>query len=162
MITWHYDHCEGRSIKGVNFLSSFYYSPKYEMGLPIGVEYVVKDLKVNTELGDVKYKSKHTKNEMMRSMVSHADWNTHFKYVLADSWFSSTENMNHITSNCNADFIFAIKSNRLVALSKEDKEQGIFQNIKSIELEGRTMSVYLKQYDNPVLVCKQLFKNDGK
>jgi len=165
LITWHYDHCTGKSVKGVNFVSSFYYSPLYDMGLPIGVEYVKKDLEVIDKKGKVMYKSKEskeTKNQMMRRMVAHADFNIGFKYVLADSWFSSSENMSQITGQCNSDLIMSIKSNRVVALSKEAKSNGDFISIKSLELEGRTMSVYLKQYDNPVLIGKQVFKNgDG-
>lgn len=162
MITWHYDHCTGKSVKGVNFINSFYYSPQYGMGLPIGVEFVVKDVEIEDAKGNIKKKSGETKNEMMRRMVRHADQNVGFKYVLADSWFSSSENMACITEECGSDFIMAIKSNRVVALSATDKAKGNFTSIESLELEGRTMSVYLKQYDNPVLIGKQVFKNgDG-
>ncbi|NQX85655.1 MAG: IS701 family transposase, partial [Flavobacteriaceae bacterium] len=41
LINWHYDHCTVKSVKGVNFVSSFYYSPKY-IELPVGVHYVLK------------------------------------------------------------------------------------------------------------------------
>lgn len=159
MITWHYDHCTGKSVKGVNFINSFYYSPQYDVGLPIGVEFVTKDIGFKDDKGKLKKKSGETKNEMMRRMVKHANYNVGFKYVLADSWFSSSENMKCIADDCNSDFIMAIKSNRVVALSQEDKSKGIFTGIGSLELEGRTMSVYLKQYDNPVLIGKQVFKN---
>ena len=70
LINWHYDHCIGKSVKGVNFVSSFYYSPKYDMGLPTGVDYVLKDKEETDGQGKVTYKSKRTKNEMMRDMVS--------------------------------------------------------------------------------------------
>lgn len=162
MITWHYDHCTGRAVKGVNFLSSFYYSPQYDMGLPVGVEYVVKDIEYRDEKGNAKRRSGETKNEKMRRMVGHADRNVGFKYVLADSWFSSSENMECIVGECGSNFIMAIKSNRVVALGESEKSKGNFISIESLELEGRTMSVYLKQYDRPVLIGKQVFKNgDG-
>jgi len=162
LINWHYDHCSGKSVKGVNFVSSFYYSPISEMGLPTGVDYVLKDQQVLDKQGRVTYKSKRTKNQMMRDLVKHAAYNMSFKYVLADSWFSSSENMICITEDCKSDFIMAIKSNRVVALSKEEKEKGIYHSIESLELEGRTMSVYLKQYSKPILIVKQVFKNgDG-
>jgi len=93
MVTWHYDHCSGKCVMGVNFINSFYYSPRYEMGLPIGVEFVVKDIRYQDAKGNIKRKSGETKNEMMHRMVRHADHNVGFKYVLADSWFSSSENM---------------------------------------------------------------------
>ncbi len=162
LINWHYDHCSGKNVKGVNFVSSFYYSPQYDMGLPVGVEYVKKDLKIVDKSGKVSYRSKETKNEMMRRMVCHADFNIGFKYVLADSWFSSSQNMACITGQCRSDFIMAIKSNRVVALSETDKLEGKFVRIDSLELEGRTMSVYFKQYENIVSISKQVFKNgDG-
>lgn len=162
LINWHFDHCSGKSVKGVNFVSSFYYSPKYDMGLPVGVEFVKKDQEVIGKNGKVSFKSKETKNEMMRRLVGYANFNIGFKYVLADSWFSSSQNMTFITDQCNSDFIMALKSNRVVALSKEDKAKGIYQSIESLTLEGRTMSVYLKQYSEPILIAKQVFKNgDG-
>lgn len=162
LINWHYDHCSGKSVKGVNFVSSYYYSPKYDMGLPVGVEFVKKDVAVLGKKGKPSFKSKETKNEMMRRMVVHANHNVGFKYVLTDSWFSSSENMSCITQDCNSDFIMALKSNRVVALSEEDKAKGIYQSIESLTLEERTMSVYLKQYSNPILITKQVFKNgDG-
>lgn len=162
LINWHYDHCSGKSVKGVNFMSSFYYSAKHHMGLPVGVDYVLKDKEVVDSKGKTTFKSKRTKNEMMRDLVAHANFNTGFKYVLADSWFSSSENMSFITQQCHSNFIIALKSNRVVALSKEDKEKGIYQRIESLKLEERTMSVYLKQYSEPILISKQVFKNgDG-
>lgn len=162
LINWHFDHCSGKSVKGVNFVSSFYYSPECDMGLPVGVEFVRKDKQVTDGKGKLSFKSKETKNEMMRRMVGHANSNIGFKYVLADSWFSSSENMNCITNQCNSDFIMALKSNRVVALTKQDKAKGNYQSIKSLMPEGRTMSVYLKQYSKPIQIAKQVFKNgDG-
>ena len=162
LINWHYDHCTGKSVKGVHFVSSFYYSPKYSMGLPAGVDYVLKDQEQIDKQGKVTYKSTRTKNEMMRDMVRDADDNMSVNYVLADSWFSSAGNRNCITEDSDSDCIMAIKSSRVVALSKDDKEKGIYHSIESLELQGRTMWVYLKQYNNPVLIAKQVFKNgDG-
>ena len=157
---WHYDHCTGKSVKGVNFVSAFYYSQ--ETGFPVGVEYVKKDNKAIDSKGKVVYKSKETKNAMMRRMVYRASYNIEFRYVLADSWFSSAENMCFITKKCKVDFIMAIKSNRVVALTKEDKLKGNYVRIDSLGLEGCTKSVYFKQLGYPVSICKQVFKNgDG-
>lgn len=160
LINWHYDHCSGKSVKGVNFVSSFYYGD--DMGLPVGVEYVKKDKEIRDRSGKITYRSKETKNAMMRRLVCQANYNIGFKYVLSDSWFSSADNMACITQECGADFIIALKSNRVVALSKEDKLQGYFVSIDSLKLEGCTMSVYLKQREAPVLIGKQVFKTgDG-
>jgi IS4 transposase len=160
LINWHYDHCTGKSVKGVNFVSAFYYSQ--EIGFPVGVEYVKKNKQVINKNGKTSYKSKETKNAMMRRLVYQSSYNIEFSYVLADSWFSSAENMSFITKECASNFIMAIKSNRVVALSKEEKLKGNYVSIDSLELEECTKLVYFKQLENPVLICKQVFKNgDG-
>lgn len=160
LINWHFDHCQGRCIKGVNFVSAIYYSK--EMSLPVSVEFVKKTIPYINKKGKLAYKSKKSKNEIFREMVSIARNNLYFKYVLADIWYSAAKNMIFIKQVCMSDFIFAIKENRKVALSLIDKQNGKYVSIKSLELEGRTLSVYFEQLDFPVLICKQVFKNkDG-
>ncbi len=46
-----------------------------------------------------------------------------WRYALADSWFSSSENMKYIHATLEKQFIFALKSNRLIALNKEDRQR---------------------------------------
>src|SRR5690606_16594472 len=134
--------------------TSFYYSPEHDMGLPVGVEFVVKDQKVKDSKGGSGYKEQETKNDKMRRMARRAAYNiASVKYVLADTWFSSAENMSCITEQ-NMDFVMALKSNRGVALSKKDKLQGNYVSIETLELEGCTRSVYLKRYEKPVLIGK--------
>jgi hypothetical protein len=45
-------------------------------------------------------------------------------YALADNWLSSSVNMKYIHATLEKQFIFALKSNRLIALNKEDKAKG--------------------------------------
>src|ERR1700722_7915044 len=40
LISWHFDHTKGRSVKWVNFMTALYYSN--DMSLPIGIEFVKK------------------------------------------------------------------------------------------------------------------------
>ena len=114
LIEWHFDHTVGRSVKGVNFLTALYHNN--DMSLPIGVEYVKKDRRAINKKGKLIRISSVTKNELFRNMLKQACYNIHFKYVLADSWFSSAANMNFVKQTCNNDFIFALKDNRKVAL----------------------------------------------
>lgn len=157
MIAWHVDHCTGKSVIGIKVINSFYYSPKYGMGLPIGAEFVTKDTEIRDQTRKVKRKSSETKYGSMCRMVKQANYDVGFNYVLTDR-FSSLEIMKCIPDDCRLDFM-AIKSNRIVALSQEDKSKDIFTSIEFLRLEGRTMSVYLKQSDKPVLIGKQVFKN---
>ncbi len=160
LVSWHFDHTKGRSVKGINFMSALYHSK--EMSLPMGVEFIVKDRVASDGQGNKKYKSAKTKNEYYRDMVLQASGNLYFRYVLNDSWYSSSQNMNWVKQHCRVDFIMAIKENRKVALSKQDKQQGHYTSIKSLKLEGCAVSVYVEQLDFPLLVTKQVFKNgDG-
>jgi hypothetical protein len=56
---------------------------------------------------------------MMREMIQrHMKNEVRFRYILADSWYSSTENMKFI-EKMHKVFIFGMKGNRHVAESKE-------------------------------------------
>ncbi len=55
LIQWHFDHTEGRSVKGVNFISAIYHS--WEMSLPVGVSFIKKDTVYKDSKGKEKRKS---------------------------------------------------------------------------------------------------------
>ncbi len=70
------------------------------------------------------------------------------------------ENMKLIHSKLEKNFIFPIKDNRLVALSKEDKLAGRFISVESMKLEENSLSlVFLQGLDFPVMLTKQIFTN---
>ena len=80
-------------------------------------ELVQKPLQCDVASRQIKHKSEKTKNEMMREMIHTCLQNAlQFRFVLMDSWFSSQENFDFITSR-GKHFIAALKDNRLVALS---------------------------------------------
>ena len=83
-----------------------------------------------------------------------------YDYVLADSWFSSADNMKFIKKDLHKEIVFTLKSNRLAALSFEDKLEGKFVPIDSLPLnEDSLISVYIKGLDFPVSLVKQFFTN---
>lgn len=86
-----------------------------------------------------------------------------YKYVLADSWFSSKENMTFIRQDLDKHFVMALKSNRTVALSEQDKQQGAFIRIDSLDWSKQeSVRGWLKGLDFPVLIHRQVFTNkDG-
>lgn len=55
----------------------------------------------------------------------------------------------------------AIKENRKVALSKEDKLSGKYISIKGAVSEGCVRPVYVERLEFPILIAKQVFK-DGE
>jgi len=163
LICWHWDHCLGRSVKGVNFLTCLYKAE--EVALPVAFELIRKsEWTIDKKTGKQKRVCPKTKNAYFRELVTQCQKNQlPFHYVLADSWFASAENMIYLKHTLTQDFIFAIKDNRKVALSQDAKLQGRYQSVSSVELEeNATQEIWLEGIDFPLLLCKQVFTNkDG-
>lgn len=160
---WHYAHDKGRHIKGINILSCLvnYGSTSF----PIAYEVIKKEvLYSDIKTKKLKRKSTITKNELLRELVSQAVSNdVLFAYVLADTWFGAKDNMEFVHDTLGKYFIFGVKSNRTVALSEADKQNGQFQQVQSLSLEdGQSLTVWLKGIDFPVQLLKKVFSNkDG-
>jgi hypothetical protein len=159
LICWHFDHTVNRSVKGINLLNCLYHANG--VSLPVAFEVVTKpirfsDIKTRKE----KRKSEMTKNEQLRGMLStcrknHLKW----RYVLADSWFSSSENMRFIHESLKKHFILALKSNRLIALSLADKQQGRYVRIDELKWSEKPVQGWVKGLEFPVLLHRQIFTN---
>lgn len=162
VMCWHYDHCSGRSVRGINLLNALYYSGG--VSIPVAFELVRKPLQFcDVKTRQIKRTSNITKNEMMRGMIATCVNNAlKFRYVLMDSWFAATENFDFIV-NKKKQFIAALKDNRLVALSETDKKQGRFVRIDTLELaDKQAVRGWLKGYAHEVLLVRQVFTNkDG-
>jgi hypothetical protein len=161
IICWHYSHAKSRIMKGINLLSCLV---RYgDISLPLCFEIIKKDIHFcDLETKREKRKSSVTKNELFRQLVEQAYRNSViFKYVLADNWFSSKDNMVFIHTDLKKHFIFGIRANRTVALSAQDKVHGQFQQVRILELEdGQAKTVYLKGLSFPVQLLKKVFKNE--
>ena len=162
IMCWHYDHCSGRSVKGINILNALYHSG--EASIPVAFEVVKKPIQFcDLETRNIKRASEVTKNELMREMFQVFVGNTlQFKYVLMDSWFGAKENLEYIVGK-GKHFIVALKDNRLVALSRRDKEQGRFVRVDKVMLtDGQAVRGWLKGLDREVLLTRRVFTNrDG-
>jgi hypothetical protein len=165
IVCYHYDHTKGFSIKGINIVNFMYYTDnvKDDFSLPVAFEIVAKtEIVFDPKTNKQKRKSATTKNEMLRNrlkiLVQHNQ--VKLKYVLFDIWFSSKENMEFIKLELQKDFVCAIKDNRTVALSCDDKLQGRFIKISDMNINaGETHKVYLKGLEFPVVLTKQVFTN---
>ena len=132
------------------------------MRLPCGVEFIKKDLWLTeNKTGKQKRKSSKTKNELFREMLRECSSKMHFDYVLADSWFSSAANMICSKKELKNDFIIALKSNRKVALSLEDKQNKTYVSIQTLQPGQQTVEIWLEKLDFPLLLTKQVFKNEN-
>jgi hypothetical protein len=162
LITWHYDHTLGRTVKGVNILSALYCSQG--MLIPIGFQPIKKtETVIDKKTGKAKKKASKTKNEYFRELLAVAILKNliQCRWVLADVWYSGNDNMEYIKFELHKDFILPIKSNRLVALSEAEKHQGQFRRVEEIAISEHTaLRIYLKDLPFPVLLVKRIFKNE--
>ena len=162
LMCWHYDHCSGRNVKGINRLNALYYSQG--AAIPVSFELIKKpvlfsDLKTRQQ----KRKSEVSKNALMRQMIETCCENDlKFHFVLMDSWFSSEENFKFIRRK-RKHFIAALKSNRLIALSEDDRKQKRFTRIDELSFpEQGIVQGWIKGYSDPVSLVRQVFTNkDG-
>jgi hypothetical protein len=185
MICWHWDHSKNRNEKGINLLTAFYHTQSITssapLRIPVSFECVKKTVRfIDPKTGKEKRKSPVTKmvrqgsptNEMMRLMLQTAVENQHLKfcYVLADSWFASSDNMLFI-HRLKKHFVMDVKSNRLCMLATQDRNDGRWTNLDKLSLQpqqpvmlrlGSATEVWIKDLEIPVLVCKLVFTNkDG-
>lgn len=162
LVSWHYDHSQGRAVKGVNLVSALYFSGG--MSLPVALHLIQKtELVMDKKTGEERFESPVTKNEVLRGMVaSCVSKEIPFRYVLADSWFSSSENMEFIKKKAKRDFVIPLKSNRNVYLTAPCEKMG-----KSVKLESlcwdtdEVKVLYLEKLDFGVLVHRRVFKNEN-
>jgi hypothetical protein len=161
IICWHYDHTSSSSVKGINFLTALYHSQA--VSLPVGFTLIAKTERyLDAKTGKEKRRSPVSKNEYYRAMVAQAVLNRlRFRYVLNDVWFAAADNMMFVKHTVKRDFVMPIKSNRKVALSLADKQQGRYSRVDALALEGKAVwEVYLESVDFPLLLVKQVFTNE--
>jgi hypothetical protein len=166
IICWHFDHKENKAVKGINLLSAFYHCEKggQKVRLPTGYRIIAKTEEyIDEKSGGKKRKSPVTKNEMMQGMIKmHIQNQVKFKYILADSWYTSAENRRFIAQKKKV-FIFELKGNRQVTDSERKRKQGGFERLDELNIsEEKPEKVWIRDVEFPVLVFKQVFTNkDG-
>ena len=161
LLCTHYDHSLGRYVKGLNFGSLLYVAGT--LSVPIAVELVEKTQVVtDAKTQKVSHKSPLTKNEMLRAMLRVAQQQVAYRYLLADSWYASAENMNQVRA-LGHDFIFALPTSRTAALSERGRGNGEFQALDTLAFPDRQpLRVWLRGVAEAVLVVRQVFINkDG-
>jgi len=145
LLCTHYDHRPGRYVKGLNFVSL----PDVAgaLSVPIAVELVEKTQAVtDAKTQKVRYKSPLTKNEMLRATLRVAQPLVTYRYLLADSWYASAENMNQVRE-LGHEFILALSTSRTVALSEVGRGNGKFQALDTLAFSDRQpLRVWLREH----------------
>ena len=162
IVCWHYDHVKQRMQKGILMLN-FHYTDAKGISIPLGYEIITKtEDKWNEKYQKNIKKSLFTKNEIMRDKLEILQIHNEvkYKYVLFDKWFASVENLVFIEEELKKKFVCPIKSNRRVALTLEEKTNGKYVNISTLDIEGGSSRlVYIEGYEKPLRVIKQVVKN---
>lgn len=163
IVAWHYDHAHQCMVKGINFLSAIYQAPQRDVTLPVGFRLVEKtEQYVDKKDGKTKRRSPISKNEHYQTLLRQAKHNRIlFRFVLNDVWYASAENMRLVKEELAKEFIMPLKTNRKVALSREDKQHGRYGRVDGVPLEeGEVCEVYLEGVEFALLLCKQVFINE--
>jgi hypothetical protein len=161
IVCWHYDHSKDRLLKGINFLTALYSSQG--VSIPVGFHLVAKTEKYpDPKTQQEKRRSPVSKNAVCHELIKQAVRNRiPFRFVLFDVWFASAETMVFIKQKQRRDFICPLKTNRKVALSKVDKQQGRYVRVDTLELDApATREIYLEGVDFPLVLVKQVFTNE--
>jgi Transposase DDE domain. len=161
LVCWHYDHSKAALVKGINFLTALYASQG--VSLPVGFHLIAKTEKyLDPKTQKEKRRSPASKNELCRELIKQAGANhIPFRFVVFDTWFASAENMVFIKRAQQCDFVCPLKTNRKVALSLADKQQGRYLRVDTLGLEEHTpREVYLEGVDFPLVLVKQVFTNE--
>ena len=161
IVCWHYDHSKDRLLKGINFLTALYRSQG--VNVPVGFHLVAKTQKyTDPKTQKEKRRSPVSKNDVCQDIIKQAVTNLiPFRFVLFDVWFASADTMKFIKQQQNRDFICPLKTNRKVALSQTDKQQGRYVRVDTLELEAQaTREIYLEGVDFPLVLVKQVFTNE--
>lgn len=174
LVCYHYDHTSGRSVKGINIVSFTYVNRAVEpkAKLPIAFELIRKDKEVTKAIKDkrtgkiVEKKSRQAsigKNELLRSRLktlTHQN-NVRYKYVVFDTWYSSSENMNFIVQDLKKHFVCAIKDNRLISFETDDETQEQqWLSVSKAEIEpNRPYKIKIKKVPFSLILMKKVFKN---
>jgi hypothetical protein len=161
LICWHFDHANQRHVKGINFLTAFYTTET--VSLPVAFDLVTKtESYLDAKTGKQKRRSQLSKNARYRMLLQLCVHNQiKFRYVLNDSWYSASDNMNFIHRDLNKEFVMPVKANRKLALSEADRQAGRYVTVSTLDLpEGETRLVWLEDVSFALLLAKQVFINE--
>ena len=161
IICWHWDHTQQRSVKGINFVSIVYHNES--LTLPVGYQLIAKTEEyVDATDGKTKRRCPKTKNDYFRELLAQSVKNViPFKYVVADTWFASAENMRFVKETVKKDFVMPLKTNRKVAQTLADKQAGRYVRVDALPLEVNTLQpAYLEGVEFPLHLVKQIFTNE--
>ncbi|MDP2207586.1 MAG: transposase [Bacteroidota bacterium] len=161
IVCWHYDHQNGKYVKGMNLISFLYESNAVH--LPVSYAIIEKtELYTDDSTGCQKRRSSISKNKYFQRLLRTCRRNNlPFRYVLSDVWYASAENMNFVRRTLKRHFVMPLKSNRKVALSKAHKRVKNYVTVETLDYTNSSLrTIYLEEVEFPLLLVKQVFTNE--
>lgn len=170
LISWHFDHTVGKSVKGINIVT-FNYTNLYgdsTMKIPVSFELVRKDKLVEkTEKKESKFVTRMvrqasvSKIELVRERLQTLVFQNQvkFKYVTFDTWYSDTGLISYIKNDLKKEVVCAIKSNRNVCFDMyKTPKQRSWTSVDEAEIEpDKAYKVYLKGINFPFTLIKKVY-----
>ena len=165
VVCWHYDHAKGRTVKGIKLITALYATEHggAALSVPVSFDLVAKtEAYTDEKTGKQRRRSAATKNERVRTMLKACAGNElPFRYVLADLWYASAENMRYVKLDLGREFIFPLKSNRKVALSGAGEQARRFRAVSELDLEpDRLYGAHLEGVPFALRLVRQVFTNE--
>lgn len=175
LISWHYSHTDGTTVKGTNIVT-FTYSTTYQqqkVNLPVAFELVRKDKWVErTTKQDGKFITRQVRQasvsklalvrQRLHTLVFQNQ--VRFKYVTFDTWYADSELISDIVTTLKKHCVCALKANRSITFEGDKPpKQRTYLAISDASLEPDVAyRVHLKGLALPVLIVKRVFHHlDG-
>ncbi len=179
LVSYHYDHSVGRTVRGINIVSFTYVNGQLapKVKLPIAFEIIRKDTQVSKQVkdkssgkldGKTVRKASIGKNELLRrrlKVLTHQN-NIRYRYVAFDTWYSSAENMNFVVQDLKKHFVGAIKDNRLISLGwhaecrPDEPQKQQWLSVSKAEIEpDRPYKIRIKKVPFPLILIKKVYHN---
>ena len=177
LISWHFDHSQGCSVKGINLVTFTYVnelSSGTKVKMSLAWELVRKDKIVEkTEKKGGKFITCQVRQasvskiqlskERLGILVHHNQ--VKCKYIVFDTWYSSAELMEYIVEDLKKHFVCALKHNRLITFdtSAVSKKSKTWLQVSQADLEpDRTYLVHVKDIPFTLCLIKKVYHNlDG-
>jgi len=177
LISWHYDHSQGKSVKGINMVTFTYVNgldTGVKVKLPLAWELVRKDIEVEkTEKKEGKFMTRRvrqasvSKVELVKDRLQILVFQNQvkFRYVVFDTWYTGAELMKYIVLDLKKHFVCAIKDNRMISfdITGASQKSKTWQAVSQAELEpGRVYQVRVKEVPFTLHLIKKVYHNqDG-
>ena len=165
IISYHFDHTKGQSVKGINIVN-FLLSNQVEeevVNCPLAYEIIAKtETYVDKKSRKKKRKSPKTKNQIVIEQLHQLTFRNKvaYRYLVFDTWFGASDTLEYIHKKLKKTFVCPLKNNRLVALSQADKLAGKFIHLSEVKIEDRQcLPIWIKGLDFPVQLTRQVFTN---